>query len=77
MLFRSGGRAVVAEDHHREGVLGAAVLAALAAEPLADLHLEHLAVDGVPGSGTTAELLDWAGIDAAHIARAARAVLEG
>ena len=76
-VAETGGRAVVAEDHHREGGLGAAVLAALAAEPLADLHLEHLAVDGVPGSGTTAELLDWAGIDAAHIARAARAVLEG
>ena len=76
-VAETGGRVVVAEDHHHEGGLGAAVLAALAAEPLADLHLEHLAVDGVPGSGTTAELLDWAGIDAAHIARAARAVLEG
>lgn len=76
-VAETGGRAVVAEDHHPEGGLGAAVLAALAAEPLADLHLEHLAVDGVPGSGTTAELLDWAGIDAAHIARAARTVLEG
>ena len=76
-VAETGGRAVVAEDHHREGGLGAAVLAALAAQPLADLHLEHLAVDGVPGSGTTAELLDWAGIDAAHIARAARTVLEG
>ena len=76
-VAETGGRAVVAEDHHHEGGLGAAVLAALAAEPLADLHLEHLAVDGVPGSGTTAELLDWAGIDAAHIARAARTVLEG
>ena len=76
-VAETGGRVVVAEDHHHEGGLGAAVLAALAAEPLADLHLEHLAVDGVPGSGTTAELLDWAGIDAAHIARAARTVLEG
>ena len=68
----TGGRVVVAEDHHAEGGLGAAVLAALAAEPITDLHLAHLAVDGVPGSGTTAELLDWAGIDAAHIASAAR-----
>lgn len=73
----TGGRIVVAEDHHAEGGLGAAVLAALAAEPLTDLHLKHLAVDGVPGSGTPAELLDWAGIDAAHIAAAARATLEG
>ncbi|GAA1487567.1 transketolase [Brachybacterium sacelli] len=72
----TGGRVVVAEDHHAEGGLGAAVLAALATESIQDLHLEHLAVDGVPGSGSTAELLDWAGIDAAHIAAAARSLLE-
>ena len=71
------GRVVVAEDHHAEGGLGAAVLAALASEPISDLHIKHLAVDGVPGSGTPAELLDWAGIDAAHIAEAARSTLEG
>lgn len=71
------GRVVVAEDHHAEGGLGAAVLAALASQPVTDLHLRHLAVDGVPGSGTTEQLLDWAGIDAAHIAAAARATLEG
>ena len=53
------------------------MLAALAAEPITDLHLKHLAVDGVPGSGTTEELLAWAGIDADHIASAARATLEG
>ena len=70
------GRVVVAEDHHREGGLGAAVLAALAQERIVDLRLTHLAVEGVPGSGTSAELLDWAGIDAAHIAGAARALLE-
>ena len=72
----TGGRVVVAEDHHAEGGLGAAVLAALAAEPITDLRFAHLAVDGVPGSGTSAELLDWAGIDAAHIAEAARSLLE-
>ncbi|GAA1484804.1 transketolase [Brachybacterium fresconis] len=72
----TGGRVVVAEDHHAEGGLGAAVLAGLAQESIQDLHLEHLAVDGVPGSGTPAELLDWAGIDAAHIAGAARSLLE-
>ena len=73
----TGGRVVVVEDHHAEGGLGAAVLAALASEPVTDLHLRHLAVDGVPGSGTTEQLLDWAGLDAAHIAAAARAALEG
>ena len=73
----TGGRVVVAEDHHREGGLGAAVLAALAEERIVDLRLTHLAVDGVPGSGTSAELLEWAGIDAAHIADAARALVDG
>ncbi|AXK45245.1 transketolase [Brachybacterium saurashtrense] len=73
----TGGRVVVAEDHHAEGGLGAAVLAALAKEPITDLYLQHLAVDGVPGSGTSRELLSWAGIDAAHIAEAARRALEG
>lgn len=72
----TGGRVVVAEDHHAEGGLGAAVLAALAAEPVTDLRFAHLAVDGVPGSGTGAELLAWAGIDADHIAHAARSLLE-
>ncbi|WP_193106860.1 transketolase [Brachybacterium sp. FME24] len=72
----TGGRVVVVEDHHAEGGLGAAVLAALATAPITDLHLAHLAVDGVPGSGTSAELLDWAGIDATHIVRAARSLLE-
>ncbi|MFC7374626.1 transketolase [Brachybacterium sp. GCM10030267] len=72
----TGGRVVVVEDHHHEGGLGAAVLAALATAPINDLHFEHLAVDGVPGSGTTAELLGWAGIDAEHIASAARSLLE-
>src|SRR5699024_7355720 len=73
----TGGRVVVAEDHHAEGGLGAAGLAALASEPVTDLHLRHLAVDGAPGSGTTEQLLDWAGIDAAHIAAAARAAPAG
>ncbi|MUL78567.1 transketolase [Mycobacterium sp. CBMA226] len=67
----TGGRVVVAEDHHPEGGLGSAVLDALAAHGVADLRLAHLAVRGMPGSGTTAELLAWAGIDADHIREAA------
>ncbi|WP_114854851.1 transketolase [Brachybacterium sp. YJGR34] len=72
----TGGRVIVVEDHHPQGGLGAAVLAALAREPIRDLHLEHLAVDHVPGSGSSAEQLERAGIDAAHIVRAARSLLE-
>jgi transketolase len=71
----TGGRLVIAEDHHPEGGLGSAVLDALAAAGRTELAVAHLAVAGMPGSGTTAELLDEAGIDAAHIAAAARRLL--
>jgi transketolase len=67
------GRLVIAEDHHPEGGLGSAVLDALAASP--ELTLAHLAVREMPGSGTSEELLDAAGIDAAHIVAAARRLL--
>ena len=68
----TGGRIVVAEDHHPEGGLGSAVADALLAAGLLDLRLTRLAVAGMPGSGSGAELLAWAGIDAGHIAAAAR-----
>jgi transketolase len=73
----TGGRVVVAEDHHPEGGLGAAVLAALAESGADGLAVRHLAVRGLPGSGTGPELLAWAGIDAAHIADAARDLVGG
>jgi transketolase len=63
------GRIVVAEDHWPEGGIGEAVLSALAGE---QLRFAHLAVREMPGSGTPAELLAAAGIDAEHIADAAR-----
>ncbi|MFF4597345.1 transketolase [Amycolatopsis sp. NPDC001319] len=62
------GRFVVAEDHHREGGIGSAILEAL----IPGLRMTHLCVRHLPGSGTAAELLAAAGIDAAHIAVAAR-----
>jgi transketolase len=68
----TGGRIVVAEDHHPEGGLGSAVADALLAAGQPDLRLTRLAVHEMPGSGTSAELLSWAGIDAEHIAEAAR-----
>ncbi len=67
----TGGRVVVAEDHYPEGALGEAVRTALG-EFSTPLHLTHLAVRELPASGTPSELLDWAGISAFHIARAAR-----
>lgn len=67
----TGGRVVVAEDHHPEGGLGSAVLDALTAHDLTAIRLAHLAVRGMPGSGSASELLAWAGIDADHIRDAA------
>jgi transketolase len=71
----AGGRLVVAEDHHPEGGLGSAVVDALTGAGRADLSVRHLAVSELPGSGTSEELLDAAGISASHIAAAARSVL--
>jgi transketolase len=71
----TGGRLVVAEDHHPEGGLGSAVLDALTGNGRAGLAVAHLAVRVMPGSGTSQELLDEAGISASHIAEAARGLL--
>jgi transketolase len=71
----TGGRLVIAEDHHPEGGLGSAVLDALTGAGRVDLAVAHLAVREMPGSGTPAELLGASGIDAAHIADAARRLL--
>jgi transketolase len=68
----TGGRIVVAEDHHPEGGIGSAVADALLAVGQQNLRLTSLAVREMPGSGSSAELLAWAGIDAEHIADAAR-----
>jgi transketolase len=67
------GRIVVAEDHWAEGGIGEAVLSALAG---AEISFAHLAVRELPGSGTPDELLAAAGIDAEHIARAARTLVQ-
>jgi transketolase len=71
----TGGRLVLAEDHHPEGGLGSAVLDALTGTGPVELSVAHLAVRELPGSGTSAELLDAAGISAEHIAAAARQLL--
>ncbi len=68
------GCVVTVEDHWPEGGLGEAVLAALAdADERPPVTV--LAVEGMPGSGTPAELLAAAGIDAEHIAAAVRRVV--
>ena len=73
----TSGRVVVAEDHHPEGGLGSAVIASLVGSGQSNLHVAHLAVRGMPGSGTGAELMAWAGIDADHIAAAGRELVRG
>jgi transketolase len=71
----TGGRLVIAEDHHPEGGIGAAVLDALTEAGRTELAVAHLAVREMPGSGTSAELLAQAGIDADGIIAAARRLL--
>ena len=67
----TGDRLVVVEDHYPEGGIGGAVLEACndAGHPV---RISHLAVRGLPGSGTPAELMAAAGISASQIAQAAR-----
>jgi len=67
---RETGKIVVAEDHYCEGGLGDAVLDAFTGtgEPLPTVV--KLGVHEMPTSGTPAELLNAAGIDATHIVSA-------
>lgn len=72
----TNGRIVVVEDHWPQGGLGSAVEEAFTVSagwtnPMS-LHVIHLAVSGMPGSGAPNELLDAAGISARHIVVAAR-----
>ncbi len=72
----AGRRIVVVEDHYPEGGLGETVLAALA--PFhEEFRVEHLAVRGMPGSGTPAELMTAAGISSADVEAAALRLLVG
>jgi transketolase len=71
---RDCGAIVTVEDHWPEGGLGDAVLEALA-ETDERPRVTKLAVREMPVSGTPAELLRAAGIDAEAIAAAARAVV--
>ena len=69
------GRIVTVEDHFPEGGLGDAVLAALA-ENGEHARVVKLAVSGMPHSGKPEELLSAYGIDAEHIAAAARQLVQ-
>ncbi len=68
-------RVVVVEDHYPAGGIGSAVLEALS-DADHPARIAHLAVQGLPGSGTPAELMEAAGISAARVAQAARELLD-
>jgi transketolase len=68
----TGGRLVVVEDHWFEGGIGDAVLNAFVGVGEKAPTVVKLAVRSMPTSGTPAELLSAAGIDAEHIAQAVR-----
>jgi transketolase len=72
----TAGRLVVAEDHYPAGGLGSAVTDALLEAGPRPLHLAHLCVRDLPGSGSSTELLAAAGIDADHITAAARELVK-
>ena len=66
----TGDRLVVAEDHYPAGGIGSAVLEAFNEAGHA-ITIKHLAVRGLPGSGTPEELMRAAGISVSDIVRAA------
>ena len=70
----TGGKVVTVEDHWPEGGLGDAVAAALADTEVPP-RVVKLAVRTMPGSGKPDELLAVAGIDAASIVTAGRALV--
>lgn len=72
----TAGRLVVAEDHHPAGGRGSAAAAALLEAGIRQVCQAHLSASELPGSGTTTELLNAAGIDAAHIAAAAAILVD-
>ncbi|HZC53458.1 MAG TPA: transketolase [Mycobacterium sp.] len=66
----TGGRLVTVEDHRVEGGIGSAVLEALATHPQ-PLRVKVLGVEGMPGSGTSAEQMNAAGIGVPDVVAAA------
>ncbi len=68
----AGNKIIVAEDHWVAGGLGDAVLEAFAQSRALHPTVVKLAVQKMPGSGTPAELMAAAGIDAAAIIAAAK-----
>jgi transketolase len=68
---KAGKKAVVVEDHFKDGGLGDAVASVLSGHA----ELIHLAVDDLPRSGKPEELLDKCGISSRHIQQAVRELI--
>ena len=62
------------EDHYAEGGLGEAVVSALAEAGAPLARFRKLAVNGLPHSGKSEELLDTFGISSKNIVAAVRAL---
>ena len=71
----AGNKLIVVEDHWPEGGLGDAVLEAFTQRDGPMPQIVKLAVQSMPGSGTSAELLEEAGISAHGIVEAVNALL--
>lgn len=67
---------LVVEVHHPEGALGAAVAPAVSSAAGPGPTIAHLTVRAMPTSGSSTELLVFAGIPAPKVA-AARSLVEG
>jgi transketolase len=72
----AGGKLLVVEDHWFEGGLGDAVLDAFTGSGVKMPTVIKLAVRKMPGSSSPAEELNSAGIDAGHIVRAVKGLVQ-
>ncbi|HUG44788.1 MAG TPA: transketolase [Acidobacteriota bacterium] len=68
------GAVVTVEDHYPEGGLGEAVRMAISG---IDCRFRQIAVNGLPRSGKSEELMDLFGISAARIAESVRKLVDG
>ncbi|GCF09382.1 transketolase [Dictyobacter arantiisoli] len=72
----AGGKIITVEDHWPEGGLGEAVLEAFTQIDAPLPQVVKLAVESMPTSGTSAQLLEAAGISAHHIVEAVKALVK-
>ncbi len=70
-IQKHGNKAVITEDHYKEGGIGEAILSAI---KNANIRLVHLAIEEIPHSGKSEELLDKYKISQRWIAKAARSL---